>query len=208
MKTLVGVMGFSILFCALLTLHDPGRRCAGLFVPDHSARQRQLRAVDHRRHRRLDHDAVLQLLDARGAHQRGRRSCGYVRGDVAIAYLFTAIFGMSVMLIANQAFYRRPASRSPTRRRCRRWRRCWARCSAVRRLRVFAGLLGGGVCLAPRRVAERAVSVRRLLRHPEARCRTTRASEVTKVTSLPYRLALHLHHAGADAVRLHAAGRW
>jgi Mn2+/Fe2+ NRAMP family transporter len=31
---------------------------------------------------------------------------GYVRGDVAIAYLFTAIFGMSIMLIADQAFYR------------------------------------------------------------------------------------------------------
>jgi len=29
----------------------------------------------------------------------------YVRGDVAIAYLFTAIFGISVMLIANQAFF-------------------------------------------------------------------------------------------------------
>jgi Mn2+/Fe2+ NRAMP family transporter len=29
----------------------------------------------------------------------------YVRGDIAIAYLFTALFGISVMLIANQAFF-------------------------------------------------------------------------------------------------------
>jgi Mn2+/Fe2+ NRAMP family transporter len=35
----------------------------------------------------------------------GAESLGYVRGDIAVAYLFTAIFGMSVMLIANQAFF-------------------------------------------------------------------------------------------------------
>jgi Mn2+/Fe2+ NRAMP family transporter len=29
----------------------------------------------------------------------------YVRGDVAIAYVFTAVFGMSIMVIANQAFF-------------------------------------------------------------------------------------------------------
>jgi Mn2+/Fe2+ NRAMP family transporter len=28
-----------------------------------------------------------------------------VRGDVAVAYLFTAMFGMSIMVIANQAFF-------------------------------------------------------------------------------------------------------
>jgi len=33
------------------------------------------------------------------------RDLGYVRGDVAIAYLFTAVFGMSIMVIANQAFF-------------------------------------------------------------------------------------------------------
>ena len=30
---------------------------------------------------------------------------GYVRGDIAIAYLFTALFGMAIMMTANQAFY-------------------------------------------------------------------------------------------------------
>jgi Mn2+/Fe2+ NRAMP family transporter len=41
----------------------------------------------------------------REEHMSGAGWLGYVRGDVAIAYLFTAIFGMSIMLIANQAFY-------------------------------------------------------------------------------------------------------
>src|SRR5688572_7616980 len=33
MKTLVGIMGFSILVCALLTLDEPGRALRGLLVP-------------------------------------------------------------------------------------------------------------------------------------------------------------------------------
>jgi Mn2+/Fe2+ NRAMP family transporter len=36
---------------------------------------------------------------------RGSGFLSYVRGDVAIAYLFTAIFGSSIMLIANDAFF-------------------------------------------------------------------------------------------------------
>jgi len=35
---------------------------------------------------------------------------GYVRGDIAVAYFFTAIFGISIMLIADQAFYRAGAT--------------------------------------------------------------------------------------------------
>ena len=35
----------------------------------------------------------------------GAGDLAYVRGDVAIAYLFTAVFGISIMLIANQAFF-------------------------------------------------------------------------------------------------------
>ena len=41
----------------------------------------------------------------REEHISGPGYLGYVRGDVAIAYIFTAVFGMSVMLIAYQAFY-------------------------------------------------------------------------------------------------------
>jgi hypothetical protein len=36
---------------------------------------------------------------------RGPQYLRYVRGDIGIAYLFTAIFGMAILLIANQAFF-------------------------------------------------------------------------------------------------------
>jgi Mn2+/Fe2+ NRAMP family transporter len=36
---------------------------------------------------------------------RGAGWLSYVRGDVGIAYVFTAVFGISVMLIANRAFF-------------------------------------------------------------------------------------------------------
>jgi Mn2+/Fe2+ NRAMP family transporter len=35
----------------------------------------------------------------------GAEHLGYVRGDIAVAYLFTAVFGMAIMMTANQAFY-------------------------------------------------------------------------------------------------------
>jgi Mn2+/Fe2+ NRAMP family transporter len=35
----------------------------------------------------------------------GPEQLGYVRGDIAVAYLFTALFGMAIMMTANQAFY-------------------------------------------------------------------------------------------------------
>ena len=65
MKTLVGVMGFSILVCAALTFHDPAGVVQGTFIPIDSVGRGALRAVDHRRHRRLGDDALVQLLDAR-----------------------------------------------------------------------------------------------------------------------------------------------
>jgi hypothetical protein len=36
---------------------------------------------------------------------RGAGYLGYVRGDVGVAYVFTAIFGLAIMLIANRTFY-------------------------------------------------------------------------------------------------------
>jgi Mn2+/Fe2+ NRAMP family transporter len=35
----------------------------------------------------------------------GSRDLGYVRGDIGVAYFFTAVFGMAILLIANQAFF-------------------------------------------------------------------------------------------------------
>ncbi|MGH9347511.1 MAG: Nramp family divalent metal transporter [Vicinamibacterales bacterium] len=103
-KALVGIMGFCIVICAILTFDEPGAVLRGLFVPNippGGGRQ------------------VLSLIGGIGGsitilsynywmreeNLSGPRYLGYVRGDVAVAYLFTALFGMSVMLIANDAFF-------------------------------------------------------------------------------------------------------
>lgn len=104
MKFLVGVMGFSILVCAALTLENPGAALQGVAVPIIPAGSGTY---------------VLSLIGGIGGsvtmlsynywmREEGMRGSGwlsYVRGDVGVAYVFTAIFGMSIMLIANTAFF-------------------------------------------------------------------------------------------------------
>jgi Mn2+/Fe2+ NRAMP family transporter len=104
MKLLVGIMGFSILICALLTVGDWPTVATGLLVPTIPP---------------ASGTYVLSIIGGIGGSitmlsynywMREEQisdadSLGYVRGDVAVAYLFTAIFGMSIMLIANQAFF-------------------------------------------------------------------------------------------------------
>jgi Mn2+/Fe2+ NRAMP family transporter len=104
MKTLVAIMGFSILTCALLTLHDPLPALRGLVVPVIPPGSGTY---------------VLSIIGGIGGSitmlsynywmreekLSGPGALNYVRGDVGIAYVFTALFGISIMLIANQAFY-------------------------------------------------------------------------------------------------------
>ena len=104
MKLLVGVMGFSILVCAVLTLTNPGAALRGLLVPTIPAGSGTY---------------VLSLIGGIGGsitmlsynywmREEGMRGAGYlsfVRGDVGVAYVFTALFGISIMLIANTAFF-------------------------------------------------------------------------------------------------------
>ena len=104
MKLLIGIMGFSILLCALLTVSDWGQIATALMVPRIPA---------------ASGTYVLSIIGGIGGsitmlsynywmreeQISGAKDLGYVRGDIAIAYLFTAIFGMSIMVIANQAFY-------------------------------------------------------------------------------------------------------
>ena len=104
MKLLVGVMGFSILICAGLTLHDPMPAVQGLVLPIIPAGSGTY---------------VLSLIGGVGGsitmlsynywmREEGMRGGGflsYVRGDIAIAYIFTALFGISIMLIASDAFF-------------------------------------------------------------------------------------------------------
>jgi hypothetical protein len=104
MKTLVGIMGFSILICAVLTFQDGGAVLRGLLLPTIPAG---------------GGPQVLSLIGGIGGSitilsynywmreegLSGPRFLRYVRGDVAIAYLFTAMFGISIMLLANQTFH-------------------------------------------------------------------------------------------------------
>jgi Mn2+/Fe2+ NRAMP family transporter len=104
MKTLVGVMAFSILVCAGLTFHDPAAAIRGLTIPTIPAGSGA---------------QVLSIIGGIGGsitilsynywmrEERitGHRYLQYVRGDIGVAYLFTAMFGIGIMLIANQAFY-------------------------------------------------------------------------------------------------------
>jgi Mn2+/Fe2+ NRAMP family transporter len=104
MKLLVGVMGFSILVCAAFTLDQPVTAAQGLLMPIIPANSGTY---------------VLSLIGGVGGsitmlsynywmREEGMRGAGflsYVRGDVAIAYVFTAVFGISIMLIANDAFF-------------------------------------------------------------------------------------------------------
>jgi Mn2+/Fe2+ NRAMP family transporter len=104
MKVLVGVMGFSILFCAIFMMNEPAPAVQGLLVPTIPAGSGTY---------------VLSLIGGVGGsitmlsynywmREEGMRGSGYlsyVRGDIAIAYTFTAIFGASIMIIANDAFF-------------------------------------------------------------------------------------------------------
>ena len=105
MKLLVGVMGFSILVCAGFTLHNPLTAVAGPAC----SRPFPLGSGTY----------VLSLIGGVGGSitmlsynywmreekMRGAGFLSYVRGDIAIAYIFTALFGISIMLIANDAFF-------------------------------------------------------------------------------------------------------
>ena len=104
MKGLVAVMGLTILVCAALTFQNPAATLRGLLVPTIPA---------------ASGTYVLSIIGGIGGSITmlsynywmreekisDARYLGYVRGDIAIAYLFTALFGISIMLIANQAFY-------------------------------------------------------------------------------------------------------
>lgn len=104
MKLLVGVMAFSILVCAALTLNDPVPAVQGLLIPTIPTGSGTY---------------VLSLIGGVGGSitmlsynywmreekLRGAGFLGYVRGDIGVAYIFTALFGISIMLIASDALH-------------------------------------------------------------------------------------------------------
>jgi Mn2+/Fe2+ NRAMP family transporter len=103
MKALIVVMFFSIVTCAVLTLHDPLSILKGFIpvIPSGGG------------------TSVLSVLGGIGGSitmlsynywlreekMVDSKWLKYVRKDIAVAYGFTALFGMSVMSIADQAFH-------------------------------------------------------------------------------------------------------
>jgi Mn2+/Fe2+ NRAMP family transporter len=104
MKVLIATMFFSIVACAALTFSDPGTFLRGLLVPAIPAG---------------GGSSVLSVLGGIGGSiamlaynywLREEKMAGpgwlrFVRADLAIAYAFTAVFGMAIMIVANQAFH-------------------------------------------------------------------------------------------------------
>lgn len=104
MKVLIGTMFVAIVGCALVTLADPAAVVRGLLTPRIPAGG----AV-----------SVLSVLGGVGGSiamlaynywQReqgmaGATWLGFVRADIAVAYVFTAVFGMAVMIVATEAFH-------------------------------------------------------------------------------------------------------
>lgn len=188
MKTLVGVMGFSILVCAALTAHTPGAIVMGAVVPTIPEGSGAY---------------VLSLIGGIGGsitmlsynywmreeRMRGAGWLSYVRGDVGIAYLFTAIFGMSVMLIAHRAFFEPGVTITDAQAVPKMAETLGAilgpfgvyAYSLGFWAAVFASLLG-----VWQSVPYLYADVYGILRRLPAEAR----AEVTKVTSMPYRLAL------------------
>jgi Mn2+/Fe2+ NRAMP family transporter len=104
MKVLIATMFFAIVACAALTLREPSTILSGLFIPtipDGAG------------------PSVLSLLGGIGGsiamlaynywmREEGMHGPGwlrFVRADITIAYVFTAVFGIAVMIVANQTFH-------------------------------------------------------------------------------------------------------
>jgi Mn2+/Fe2+ NRAMP family transporter len=187
-KVLVAIMGFSVLACALLMFEGVGPTLRGLLIPTiptGSSRQ------------------VLSLIGGIGgtitilSYNYWMREEGisgpaylrYVRGDVAIAYLFTAMFGVAVMLIANEAFFvsgMKITDAQAVPRMAEMLGRMLGPAGALTYsvgfwAAVFASLLGVWQSV-PYLYADLYAIAKRL--PPAARL------EITKITSRPYRLAL------------------
>jgi Mn2+/Fe2+ NRAMP family transporter len=104
MKALIGTMFVAILACAALMFRDPGAALRGLVVPSIPAG---------------DAASVLSVLGGVGGSiamlaynywMREERMAGpqwlsFVRRDVAAAYVFTAVFGAAIMVVATAAFH-------------------------------------------------------------------------------------------------------
>jgi Mn2+/Fe2+ NRAMP family transporter len=186
-KVLIGTMLFTILGCALLTLPSGGDALRG-FVPSIPAGGAA---------------SVLSVLGGIGGSiamlaynywLREERMAGpewlsFVRVDVAVAYLFTMVFGMAIMIVATQAFHVPGIAITNAQAVTRMADTLGATIGPLGFYAyavgfwaaVFASLLGVWQSL-PYLFADYYGLLRGLPRE--------RRAELTKVTSVPYRLAL------------------
>jgi Mn2+/Fe2+ NRAMP family transporter len=104
MKPLIVVMFFSIVACAALTFREPTAALKGFLVPiipsNGGAYVLSLIGGIGGSLTLLSYNYLLR--DDKRIDPANLRS---VRMDLAMAYLFTAVFGLSVMLIANRVFH-------------------------------------------------------------------------------------------------------
>ncbi len=104
MRVLIALMFFSIIACAILTFADLPAFLQGLLVP------------------RIPEGGAAYLLSLIGGiggsvtllsynywlreeNMVGSEHLGFVRKDLGLAYAFTALFGISIMMIASRAFH-------------------------------------------------------------------------------------------------------
>jgi Mn2+/Fe2+ NRAMP family transporter len=187
MKVLIGTMFFTILGCALLTLPSLGEAVRG-FVPSVPA---------------AGTASVLSVLGGIGGsiamlaynywlreeHMVGPEWLSFVRMDIAVAYLFTAVFGMAIMIVATQAFHVPGIAITNAQAVTRMAETLGATIGPVGFFAyavgfwaaVFASLLGVWQSL-PYLFADYYGLLRGFSR--------VRRAELTRVTSVPYRLAL------------------
>ncbi len=104
MKPLIVVMFLSIVACAALTFREPAAALKGLLVPSiptgGGAYVLSLIGGIGGSLTLLSYNYLL-----RDESKSAPRSLRSVRLDLAMAYLFTAVFGLAVMLIANRVFH-------------------------------------------------------------------------------------------------------
>ena len=103
-KPLIAIMFISVVGCAALTFHDPVALLGGLFVPripsGGGAYVFSLIGGIGGSLTLLNYNYLL-----RDEQRTAPRALRQVRADLAIAYIFTAVFGLAVMLIAARVFY-------------------------------------------------------------------------------------------------------
>ncbi|HEY1111857.1 MAG TPA: Nramp family divalent metal transporter [Opitutaceae bacterium] len=100
MKGLVAVMALSVLACALLTRPAPGALLQGLFVPHLPAEGGGAQVLALLGGIGGSVTVICYAYWMRAAAWRGREKLATVRGDVRLAYLFTGLFGIALVVVA------------------------------------------------------------------------------------------------------------